>query len=307
MDIKLAKSLTLTIVANISSNYGESLGNTASVQKVYRNQKEYAVRSRESLKNAICEQAGLYDDLATVLNKEESGNKKAVAQKKVDVEVNAANCRALEGGYMTTSEKMTHIRKSSFYITDAISVDPLINELRFHNNLQLANNYAKANGLNVQNKNDTTGLMPYQYEYDKSLKVYSITIDLERIGVDENFKAEADNQEKVERVNSILSAVETLSLIVKGNMDNAEPIFVIGGLSTRKTHFFENVVKIINNALVLEEGIENKLNSDIGNFKAGVLKCGQLDNENDIINQLNAKTTSDFFSELRTEIDKYYS
>ena len=304
MDIKLAKSLTLTLVANISSNYGENLGNTASVQKIFKNQKEYAARSRESLKNAICEQAGLYDDLKTVLNKEDSGNKKSVAQKRVDTEVNAANCRALEGGYMTTSKKMTYIRKSSFYLTDAISVEPLINELRFHNNLQLANNYAKTRGLNVQNKE--TGLMPYQYEYDKSLKVYSITIDLERVGVDENFKAEAENIEKAERVNSILSAIETLSLVVKGNMDNAEPLFVIGGLSTRKTHFFENVVKVKNNALVLNEGIESKLNSDIGNFKAGVLKCGQLDNEKDIVNQLNAETTSDFFNELRTEIDKYY-
>lgn len=305
MDIKLAKSLTLTIVANISSNYDENLGNIASVQKVYRNQKEYAARSRESLKNAICEQAGLYNDLKTVLNKDDSENKKAVVQKKVDAEINAANCRALEGGYMSTSKKMTYIRKSSFYITDAISVEPLINELRFHNNLQLANNFANANGLNVQN--DKTGLMPYQYEYDKSLKIYSITIDLERVGVDENFKAEAENTEKTERVNSILSAIETLSLVVKGNMDNAEPLFVIGGLTTRKTHFFENVVKVKNNSLILDEGIESKLNSDIGSFKAGVLKCGQLNNEIEIIERLNAISTDVFFKELRMEIDKYYS
>lgn len=39
--------------------------------------------------------------------------------------------------------------------------------------------------------------MPYQYEYDKSLKIYSITIDLEMIGKDENFEGEADAKEKL--------------------------------------------------------------------------------------------------------------
>ena len=58
-------ALTLTVIANMTSNYSETLGNISSVQKVYRGGKEYATRSRESLKNAICVQAGLYDDLQT--------------------------------------------------------------------------------------------------------------------------------------------------------------------------------------------------------------------------------------------------
>lgn len=73
--------------------------------------------------------------------------------------------------------------------------------------------------------------MPYQYEYDKSLKIYSITIDLEMIGKDENFEGEADAKEKADRVICLLYAIENLSLVVKGNLDNAEPIFAVGGLS----------------------------------------------------------------------------
>ena len=57
------KALTITIVANMTSNYSESLGNIASVQKVFRNRKVYTIRSRESLKNAIMTQSGLYEDL----------------------------------------------------------------------------------------------------------------------------------------------------------------------------------------------------------------------------------------------------
>ncbi len=54
------KALTLTVIANMTSNYGESLGNISSVQKVFRGGKEYATRSRESLKNAICVQSGFF-------------------------------------------------------------------------------------------------------------------------------------------------------------------------------------------------------------------------------------------------------
>ena len=43
-------ALTLTVVANMTSNYSEGLGNIASVQKVFKNRKVYTIRSRESLK-----------------------------------------------------------------------------------------------------------------------------------------------------------------------------------------------------------------------------------------------------------------
>lgn len=229
------KALTLTVVANMTSNYSEGLGNIASVQKVFRNRKVYTIRSRESLKNALMVQAGMYDDLQTEVD--------GATQKLVTEELNAATCRALEGGYMST-KGTTYVRKSSVYLTDAISCESFVNETRFHNNLYLAGNFAEANGMNIQNDASKVGLMPYQYEYDKSLKTYSITIDLEMVGKDENFGAEADKEEKAARVKAILDAIETLSLVVKGNLDNAEPIFVVGGISDRKTHYFENVVHV---------------------------------------------------------------
>ena len=190
--MKNKKALTLTIVANMTSNYSEGLGNIASVQKIFKNRKVYTVRSRESLKNAIMVQRGMYDDLQTEVD--------GATQKLANKELNASNCRALEGGYMST-KGTTYIRKSSFYLTDAISCESFVNETRFHNNLYLANNQAKAKNINLQEKASDAGLMPYQYEYDKSLKVYSITIDLEMIGKDENFEQEngykeADNKEK---------------------------------------------------------------------------------------------------------------
>ena len=291
----MGKSITLTVVANITSNYGEGLGNISSVQKIYKNRKVYSIRSRESLKNAIMVQSGMYDALSTEVSKN-------VAQKKVNEELNAANCRALEGGYMNTTGS-TFIRKSSFYLTDAISCESFVNETRFHNNLYLAQNQATSKGINLQDLFKQSGLMPYQYEYDKALKVYSITIDLDMIGKDENFKAEADNKEKADRVNALLDAIENLTLIVKGNLDNAEPVFVVGGLSNRKTHYFENVIKVENEKLILSDDLKEKIS--LG-YSVALLKSNVFKNQAEIIKELQPKSIVTFFNELKSEVKNYY-
>ena len=288
-------ALTITVVANMTSNYSEGLGNISSVQKIYRDRNVYAIRSRESLKNAIMVQSGMYEDLETEAN--------GATQKKVDENLNATNCRALEGGYMNTKES-TYVRNSSFYLTDAISTESFINETRFHNNLYLATNFANANNLNVQKDAGKVGLMPYQYEYEKSLKVYSLTIDLEKVGKDSNFPdKEADNKEKFERVKSILEAIENLSLVVKGNLDNAEPVFAIGGLSLRKTHYFENVVRVEQGALVLGEALKEKKEDG---FNCALLKGDIFTNEAEIVKELQPTSMREFFKSLIEDVKNYY-
>ncbi len=290
----ITKALTITVISNMTSNYGESLGNISSVQKVYRGGNEYATRSRESLKNAICVQSGFYDDLQT--------SNDGVMQKLVTNDINAATCRALEGGYMSTKD-ITYIRNSSFYLTDAVATEPFINDARFHNNLYLATNYAKANGKNVQKDAEECGLKPYQYEYDKSAKIYSLTIDLEKIGKDDNFGAEADNDEKCQRVIALLDAVENLSLVVKGNLDNAEPIFVVGGLSPRKTHVFENAVNVVGKKLVIEP-IKEKLSQG---YSCALMRNGELKNEDEIVRELRPTAVPEFFEALRGQVKEYFA
>ena len=288
------KALTVTVVANMTSNYSEGLGNIASVQKVFKNRKVYTVRSRESLKNAIMVQSGMYDDLQTEVD--------GATQKLVNSELNAATCRALEGGYMST-KGTTYVRKSSIYLTDAIACESFVCETRFHNNLYLASNYAKTQGKNIQNDADGVGLMPYQYEYDKSLKVYSMTIDLEMVGKDENFGAEASAEEKAERVNAILRAVETLSLVVKGNLDNAEPVFVVGSLSERKTHYFENVVHVEEDRLLMTDDLQAKIGEG---YRTGLLKSRVFLNEAEVEETLHPLSVSAFFDALADDVKKYY-
>ena len=211
----------------------------------------------------------------------------------------------------------TYVRKSSFYLTDAVAAEHFVNETRFHNNLYLATNYAKEQGISVQSNGGSAGLMPYQYEYDKSLKIYSMTIDLEMIGKDENFHEEADAKEKAERVIALLDAVENLSLVVRGNLDNAEPVFVVGGLSERKTHYFENVVHVEEEKLILSEDLKIKLEKG---FQVGLLRGNLLQNEEEIEKELapvsvpvffenpNVRSSSRpmFFENLRKQVLDYY-
>jgi len=299
MEINKIKALTLTVLAKITANYSDSLGNVASTQKVYRDGRIYAIRSRESLKNSIMVQSGMYDDLKVTVD--------GATQKEVKEDVNASNCKALEGGYMNTNvgkDKLTYIRNSSFYLTDAVACEPFVNEPRFHNNLHLATTYAKSKGLNVQNNAGDVGLMPYNYEYDKSLKVYSITFDLEMIGKDENFKnSEAEPKEKADRVISILETIKKLNLIVKGNLDNAEPIFIIGGLGNRKTHVFENVVRVKNGKFIITEDLIEKKNEG---YSSGLLKGENFLNEEEILQKLNPVSINKFFEELEGQVKKYY-
>lgn len=288
-------NVSLTILINATSNYGESLGNISAVQKVFRGGKTYASRTRESLKNAIMTQSKLYEDLQSIVDKK-------VNQKAVTETLNASNCKALEGGYLNTTSD-TVKRNSSFYLTDAVSCEPYVIETRFHNNLGMAENFAKQNDINLQKDASACGLMIYQYEYDKDLKIYSVTIDLDMIGKDENFNAECDAVEKFHRVESLLDTIAHLSLVVKGNLDNAEPLFVVGGLVKHKTHHFENVVNIKNKRLVISEDLKDKLGMDC---HAGVLETGILENEAEVIDQLQAKSITKFFTTITDEVKQYY-
>ena len=184
-----------------------------------------------------------------------------------------------------------------------MATEPFINDARFHNNLYLATNYAKANGKNVQKDAEECGLKPYQYEYDKSSKIYSLTIDLEKIGKDDNFGAEADNDEKCQRVIALLDAVENLSLVVKGNLDNAEPIFIVGGLSPRKTHVFENAVNVVGKKLVIEP-IKEKLSQG---YSCALMRNGELKNEDEIVRELHPTAVPEFFEALRGQVKEYFS
>ena len=100
-----------------------------------------------------------------------------------------------------------------------------------------------------------------------------------------------------------MEAVENLSLVVKGNLDNAEPVFAIGGLSLRKTHYFENVVRVEQGALVLGEALKEKKEDG---FNCALLKGDIFTNEVEIIKELQPISMREFFKSLIEDVKNYY-
>ena len=119
---------------------------------------------------------------------------------------------------------------------------------------------------------------------------------------EEGYK-EADNSEKASRVNSILDAIETLNLTVKGNLDNAEPIFVVGGICDRKTHYFENVVKVEEQKLVISSDLKDKIAKG---YYVGLLEGKTLQNEDEIKNELNPQSITKVFESIKTDVKTYF-
>ena len=116
-------------------------------------------------------------------------------------------------------------------------------------------------------------------------------------------KEEWDGNEKAKRVISLIDAVENLSLVVRGNLDNAEPLFVVGGLSERKTHYFENVVNVKANKLIISDDLKDKINKG---FRVGLLKGMTFENESEIVEKLKPISVSEFFDDLRSDVKAYY-
>lgn len=294
--IKDNNAITLTMVSIMTANYGESLGNISTIQKVIKDGKTYGKRSKENINYFIKTEAGFYDDGEVEID--------GAAQKKVNEKMNISNCKSLESGYMGTKGKMFK-RTRSVYVSDGISVEPFTNDYEFHNNLGLATKYAKQNNLSVTKDASKCGLMPYNYEYQRDKMIYSVTIDLNRFGIDENFDVNIPNEEKIERIVALLESIQNLSLVVKGSMDNACPLFIIGGFSKFKTHVFEPFIKVKDNQLIVTDSLIQKLKSN-EDCAIGMID-ETFDNDKEIKEKLNVKNVDDFFDELIEKVKEYYS
>ena len=66
---------------------------------------------------------------------------------------------------------------------------------------------------------------------------------------------------------------------------------------------FENAVRVVGKNLVVEP-IKEKL--DMG-FSCGLMRNGQLGNEDEIIRELNPTTVPKFFNQLREDVKAYFA
>ena len=163
----------------------------------------------------------------------------------------------------------------------------------------------------------------------KSYYKYTITIDLDRIGVDEieierevvndkgkkvkikeNQKISIDKKERKRRVKKLLDIISLLYRDIKGRREDLKPLFVIGGVYDIKNPFFENIVDVKNNKILVDKlcnGIYDCIEKDT---ISGIVK-EQFENDTEVEVKLKEKNLDvlnipEFFKQLKEKIDNYY-
>ena len=200
----------------------------------------------------------------------------------------------------------SNTRVATVRLSNAIALENYNSDLDFLTNMALA-------------KRDNLDNAIAQSEIHKSYYAYTITIDLDRVGIDEiildkkgkdaNKKLiEIEKSERAKRINDLLKILKTLYRDIRGRRENLSPIFIIGGVYNIKNPFFENRLKVEKNKLIIET-IKDTLKMDEEISKNTI--CGLVDsifsNTEEIKKELNPKSVAEVIEELCKKVNKYYA
>ncbi|MBE6161845.1 type I-B CRISPR-associated protein Cas7/Cst2/DevR [Clostridium cochlearium] len=293
------KGLTASFIFEAeSANYGEGIGNVTALKKISRGDGEsYSYISRQALRYNIINQM------------EEDNTPLAVDGSVIQFAPEATIKDFAEidlFGYMKT-KKPARTRSAIVRLSNAVALESFNADLDFLTNKGLLDRY------NAQGKELKDGGNIAQSEIHKSYYAYTITMDLDKVGIDENEKdekgniLEIPNEEKAKRVNKLLDTIKFLYRDIKGRRENLSPIFAIGGVYDIKNPFFENRLKVKENKVVVDiiEDLYNMDNRIKENTYIGLIN-GIFENDNEIKEKLNSINIGEFFEKLQSNVNKYY-
>ena len=278
--------LTITMIFDASSaNYGEGIGNISQLKKMTRSGGEvYTYISRQAIRYNIVQQMQI--DNTPVDN----------AQKVVQFSPNTTIKDYPEidlFGYLKTTKGGQSIRSAVVRLSNAISLEPYKSDTDFLNNMGLAKRKELENAL-------------AQSEIHKSLYSYTITIDLDKIGIDDDI--EIENSEKSERIIKLLDTIQFLWRDIRGRRENLNPLFAVGGIYERKNPYFEDRLKLTKNGLnaglikSVKESCEDTQSNTVIGYVPGIFS-----NEEEIIKTLSPVSISEMFTKLKEEVRAYYA
>lgn len=287
------KGLTMSIIFEAgSANYGETIGNVASLKKLSRGKgDQYTYISRQALRYNIVNQMGIDNTEVDV--------DKSVVQFAPDATIDKYPEIDLFG-YMKTSEKQK-TRSAIVRLSHAISLETFKGDLDFLTNKGLYDRYAKQ-----ENKSgDVKGGSIAQSEIHRSYYAYTITVDLDKVGIDENDGIEIENTEKADRIIKLLDTIRFLYRDIKGRREDLKPLFIIGGVYNIKNPIFHNALDVKNNRVDVNR-VKDVLYEDIKHdTHCGFVK-GVFENDNEIMEKLGAKSMPEFFDVIKEEVKDYY-
>ena len=284
------KGLTLTIIFQAeSANYGESIGNVASLKKMSRGQgDQYTYISRQALRYNIVEQLG--EAFAPV--KAEGGGEKKVVQFSEEATIDKYPEIDFFGYMKTEKGSGGKKRSAKVRLSNAISLEPFKGDMDFLTNKGQADKIKE--NMNLA-----------QAEIHSSYYRYTITADLEQIGEDEIYGIILDNGERARRVKRLLDTISLLYRDIRGRREDLKPLFAIGGVYDIKNPVFQNVVNVKENCVIIPE-----IKGVLYDFIKEDTYCGVVDqkfkNTRELKEQLQAISIPEFFSTLKQKVDAYY-
>ena len=275
-----------------SANYGEGVGNISTLKKMSRgNYEQYTYISRQAIRYNIMQQAG-WDNTPV-------DGKSGVVQFAPSATIREYPEIDLFG-YMKTSSKEegksdkggASTRSAVVRLSNAIALEPYQSDLEFLTNMGLARRQNLENGI-------------AQSEIHRAFYTYTITADLDRIGIDGEISI--PEEERAKRMKIFLDTVQFLYRDIKGRRENMTPVFIIGGRYERKNPFFENRIVLEKGAIrvntlteILESSGDVKEHTHVG------LTSGIFANDTVLKQTLKAGSVAETFGQLKKEVENYY-
>jgi len=244
--------------------------------------------SRQAIRYNISEQLG--EQYAPV-KAEGSGEKKVI---QFSEEATITNYPEVDFfGYLKTEKGSGGKKRSAkVRLSNAISLETFKGDLDFLTNKGLADRLNE--NMNIA-----------QAEIHRSYYRYTITVDLDQIGIDEEYGIEISNEEKARRINKLLDAISLLHRDIRGRREDLKPLFAIGGVYDVKNPVFQNVLEVKNNRILIDQINGVMFDNIKEDTHCGVVQ-GKFENTNEIKEELKAISMPEFFSILKRKVKEYY-
>lgn len=283
--------LTATIIFEAASaNYGEAIGNVASLKKISRGKGEqYTYISRQAIRYNIVNQMGVDDTTIGLDGSVLQFAPAATIDEFPEIDL---------FGYMKTA-KPTRTRSAVVRLSNAVSLEPYRGDLDFLTNKGMYDRYV------MQSKDEKAGGNIAQSEIHQSLYSYTITIDLEKVGIDDNDGIRIDNKEKAERISKLLDAIRFLYRDIKGRREDLKPLFIVGGVYKIKNPIFQNAMEVQKGKLKVDR-IVDVMNKEILENTAVGLVSDFFENQAEIEEKLKSVNMNQFFEDLKAKVKGYY-
>ena len=300
----MGKSITCSIIFKGQSlNYGEGIGNISELKKFTRSDGNYySLATRQALTYDIRRLgADIFGwDLQTV------DKSKGTIQFKNEFTIEDSEEMDLFG-YMKTSKKDNDdkggsaVRSAAARVSTAISLEPYKSDMDFLSNKGFADRIGEH--PNLANS-----------EQHLSYYTYTVTVDLDKVGIDGSIKL--DNKERAKRVCELLDLLKILNRNIRGRQENLSPLFIIGGLYDIANPFFLGRIKL--------ETVKGQFNIKTEPLKDAldmtILDCNVKDNtsigivsgifgnedETKSLIEKGASNIEGFFKELKNKVNSYY-